>query len=108
MYTKSFRRQTFNNETVNRSWLCYSPTTGKIYCYICKLVAVQNSQISSNGFCDWKHANERLTEHEKSKSHLDSVRIFAKVERNLGVLTRIWKMSKLRWVDIGARYSCVL
>lgn len=34
-----FTRRNKNQETVNRFWLCFSPTTGKIYCYACKLMS---------------------------------------------------------------------
>lgn len=33
-----FKRITKNREVINRNWLCFSPTTGKLYCYICKLL----------------------------------------------------------------------
>ena len=58
-----FERHNKNGEIVNRSWLCFSPTTGRVYCYVCKL------QFTHGGFCDWKHASNRLSDHESSKSH---------------------------------------
>ncbi|XP_068994056.1 zinc finger MYM-type protein 1-like [Neodiprion pinetum] len=68
-----FTRRNKNQETVNRFWLCFSPTTGKIYCYACKLMSTQNTKLSGEGFSDWKHASDRLCEHEISKTHLESV-----------------------------------
>ena len=70
-----FQRKTLNNEIVNRSWLCFSPTTGKVYCYPCKLVATgtEKGKLSTDGFYDWKHGNERIADHEKSKGHLESI-----------------------------------
>lgn len=79
-----FMRKNRNNETINRFWLCFSPTTGKVYCYVCKLVALQKVLLAADGFCDWKHAYQRLAEHETSKSHLESVTILAKRGRDRG------------------------
>lgn len=33
----------------------------------------QNNKLSGEGFSDWKHASDRLYEHEISKTHLESV-----------------------------------
>ena len=55
-----FLRKNRNGETTSRFWLCFSPTTGKVYCYICKLVNPSNTQIVNDGYCDWKHGQERL------------------------------------------------
>ena len=63
-----FERHNKNGEIVNRSWLCFSPTTARVYCYVCKL------QFTHGGFCDWKHASNRLSDHERSKSHRRSAK----------------------------------
>ncbi|CAI6371995.1 unnamed protein product [Macrosiphum euphorbiae] len=68
-----FTRRNKNQETVNRFWLCFSPSTGKIYCYPCKLMSTQNTKLSREGFNDWKHASDRLYDHAISKTHLESV-----------------------------------
>ncbi|XP_025199039.1 zinc finger MYM-type protein 1-like [Melanaphis sacchari] len=68
-----FTRRNKNQETVNRFWLCFSPSKGKIYCYPCKLMSSQNTKLSREGFNDWKHASDRLYDHEISKTHLESV-----------------------------------
>jgi hypothetical protein len=65
-----FLRKNKNNETLNRFWLCFSPTKRKVYCYACKLVATQKIQLSGDGFDDWKHASERISQHENSKARL--------------------------------------
>ena len=60
-----------NNEVVPREWLLYSPSTGSVYCYACKLLSPrpqsrQHAFIS--GFSDWKHS-ERIGDHETSLEH---------------------------------------
>lgn len=73
-----FYRTLQNKERVNRFWLCFSPSTGKVYCYICKLMSIgAQSNLAGEGFCNWKHASERLISHETSKIHVDSVVAFS-------------------------------
>ncbi|XP_042237682.1 uncharacterized protein LOC121876549 [Homarus americanus] len=67
--------KTTNGECINRPWLCFSPNTNKVYCFVCKLVSTKDVALSTTGFCDWKHATESLFEHETSKPHLEAVRL---------------------------------
>ena len=68
-----FTRRNRNGEDVIRSWLCFSPANGRVYCFFCKLMGVARSQLTHDGFCDWKHANDRLGAHEQSKDHIQAV-----------------------------------
>lgn len=68
-----FTRRNQNRETVNRFWLCFSSTTGKVYCYACKLMSTQSTKLTTEGFYDWKYASVRLSKHETSKIHLELV-----------------------------------
>lgn len=84
-----FYRKNKNQELLNRFWLCFSPSTGKVYCYICKLLAMQSpSNLVSGGFCDWKHASERLSQHELSKEHVNALIAFRTRSNNLGRIDR--------------------
>lgn len=75
-----FRRQNHNGELVNRNWLCFSPINGCVYCFTCRLMcsdALQSqSLLIGTGFCNWKHALERLRSHEQSKEHMDAMIAF--------------------------------
>ncbi|XP_065651119.1 52 kDa repressor of the inhibitor of the protein kinase-like [Hydra vulgaris] len=62
-----FERKTTNGEIINRSWLCFSPFNGSIFCFVCKLMSKTCSQFTHDGFCDWKHADNRIISHETSK-----------------------------------------
>ena len=59
-----------------RNWLCFSPTDGHIYCSTCRLMCPDASKsrtmFISGGFCNWKHALERLTGHEQGKQHIEA------------------------------------
>lgn len=74
-----FFRVQKNKEITSRKWLCFSPSTGKIYCYVCKLMPSTQSttnQFAGEGFCNWKKANEKITEHENSPAHMNSILAF--------------------------------
>ncbi|XP_013873629.1 TATA-binding protein-associated factor 2N isoform X2 [Austrofundulus limnaeus] len=62
-----FHCQLPNNQIVSREWLLYSPSTGSVYCYACKLLSSQKHSFIS-GFSDWRHP-QRLNDHEKSPDH---------------------------------------
>lgn len=52
-----------------RHWLLYSPSTGRVFCFVCRLF-IHNSQSSlvKDGFDAWDHIN-RLSDHEQSFDH---------------------------------------
>lgn len=60
-----------NGESVPREWLLYSPSKGAAFCFVCKLFGgtEQQTKFSTCGYSDWKHATERVIEHEGSESH---------------------------------------
>lgn len=63
-----------NQQKVKREWLVLSPSTGAIFCWICRLFSKTVTALSSNtGFCDWSHTTVRLREHENSHSHREAV-----------------------------------
>ena len=68
-----FERWKRNGEVVIRSWICYSPANGRVSCFFCKLMGVAGSQFTYDGFCDRKHACDRLGVHEQSKDHTQEV-----------------------------------
>uniref|UniRef100_H2YAF9 TTF-type domain-containing protein n=1 Tax=Ciona savignyi TaxID=51511 RepID=H2YAF9_CIOSA len=67
-----FFRQQLNGEKVKRDWLCYSPFSKRVYCFMCKLFAFKHDKtmMASVGYCDWKHAPRDLARHESSESHI--------------------------------------
>jgi len=71
-----FNRQMFRRthpstkEVFERSWLCYSPATGKAFCFYCRLFSAENEFVS--GFHDWKNATARMEVHGKSVTHRTS------------------------------------
>ena len=66
-------RKHISGEQIKREWLLYSPSIGLIFCFACKLFDDVKSQFSNEGFCDWKHASSRITQHENSSGHRNSM-----------------------------------
>jgi hypothetical protein len=62
------RVHSLTGERIDRSWLCYSPTSGCLYCFACKLLSTSASKMTS-GFNDWKNADAKLASHENSPQH---------------------------------------
>ena len=57
-------------ENSERTWLCYSPSNGHVYCFKCKLLLLDikiNSPFTQ-GFNHWKNG-QRVEVHENSESH---------------------------------------
>jgi hypothetical protein len=66
-----------SKEKMERPWLCYSVSKKSLFCFPCKLMHTHSNEAPSkfvvNGFCDWKHAFERLSDHESSQRHRGAV-----------------------------------
>lgn len=74
-----FYKELQNGEKVKRDWLLYSPSTGKIYCFVCKLFGstlMPTNPFNSNGFNDWKHGAQAVSFHENSQQHRASLLSF--------------------------------
>jgi len=67
-FTRTFK----NGEVYERSWLLYSPSQNRIFCFCCKLFANCNSILGNDGFCDWQHASRHLSRHEKGEEHIQN------------------------------------
>ena len=79
-----FERQNQNGEKVQRSWVCFSPSNGKLYCFVCKIMGATPSRFTDEGFCDWKHYGYRMSAHEKSQEHLQAVVALARRAKEQG------------------------
>lgn len=63
-----------NGEKVFREWLVYSCKSGSVYCYVCKLVSKKIiSNLSANGYNNWKNITQALKSHEQSYEHIASI-----------------------------------
>ena len=97
-----FLRKLANGELVARDWLIFSQSTGKVFCYVCKLFQSSNKDpLIKDGFNDWKNAHSRLSAHERSECHTTSIknahenaksrRIDASIAHRLQMEQRYWR-----------------
>ena len=76
-----------DGEKIKREWLLYSPSTGKVFCFYCKLFESTNhsSMFSNKGFDDWKHP-ELIHVHERSSAHFESIQSCRRWKTKLGLI----------------------
>lgn len=111
--TGMFKRKCKNGDLIDRSWLCFSPSKGRLFCSVCKLMSSTSSQTQFNteGFFNWKNSNERLLEHETSKTHLNAFialkdrsvilgRIDAELQKQMDQEKFYWKKVLTRLVSV--------
>lgn len=67
-----FTSKKSNGEQYKREWLMYSPTSGKVYCFVCKLFSSSTSSLARGGFCDWRNSCI-IHQHENSADHRDAL-----------------------------------
>ncbi|XP_013772657.1 zinc finger MYM-type protein 5-like [Limulus polyphemus] len=63
-----FQSRKVNGEIYDREWLVYSPTTGCVYCFVCKLFSTSTAALASGGFPDWQNPIA-IQSHENSEEH---------------------------------------
>ena len=85
MVYKTFGKR--NWETVNRSWLLYSPVNQPAYCFCCLLFSHSASNTKSafergTDFNKWKKSN-KIVAHEESPSHRIAFRTWKETEHRL-------------------------
>lgn len=61
-----------NGKSIPRSYISYSKSTKSVFCIPCRLYGGTTS-FSTTGFCNWWKGEEKLLQHENSKSHKNCV-----------------------------------
>ena len=113
--TRYFRREHFqrkltNGKMVNRDWMLFSPSNGKLYCYVCKLLCPDGDDHESHhsnfriGFNDWKNASARLASHERGTAHILAI----KKSLEMKVTDRIHTSFEQRYLHEEAYWTNVL
>ncbi|XP_064411265.1 uncharacterized protein LOC135355515 [Latimeria chalumnae] len=76
LYDTAFNQVSPNGETIERPWLIYSPSTGCLFCFVCKLFSPNStSALANRGFDSWDHIG-RLGDHERSAEHQHALTIY--------------------------------
>lgn len=108
-----YERKLKNMESVKRSWLVYSKSSNKVFCFCCKLFSVTKERLSAlakEGFDDWKNVHRSLSTHEISKDHMQNMQKWRELERRLFESNTINKdqervigKEKLHWQNVLER-----
>lgn len=73
----AFYSQSHNGEKMERHWLLYSPSSGCVFCFVCKLFSINSmSSLATTGFDSWSTMN-RLEQHEQSADHRCALTVYA-------------------------------
>lgn len=117
-FSKSlFNCRLVNGENVRRDWLLYSPSKGAVYCFLCRLFGVNDKNGHSklgcaDGFNDWKHANERIADHEGSESHCKCMLVWISRTAEQGKihneLKRQYETESQYWSEVLKRVVAVI
>ena len=69
-----YYRKLSNTENIRRNWLIYSVKADGVYCFCCKLFALEEENnsllVAENGYNDWKNLTNLLHSHETSAKHV--------------------------------------
>ena len=104
------RTHTLSGQDINLNWLCYSKTTGKIYCFSCKLMSKADSSFTT-ACNDWKNARHMIEAHRRSEQHRNSMvcmiqrktldaRIDSALVEQYETECGYWKAVLRRYVDV--------
>ncbi|CAH0560643.1 unnamed protein product [Brassicogethes aeneus] len=101
LQSSTFYKFKENGEKALREWLVYSPKSGCVYCYVCKLFSKKDLKLTADGYTD-------LKKHERSSEHITSIskminrsriegRIDAEIEKSYLQEQNYWKNVLARW-----------
>ena len=88
----------------------YSPSTGNVYCYLCKLLRSGSDSFSLNGFNDWENAH-RITTHERSDSNSVAVKKgfeSAKAHHVDSAIAKQLENEQQYWIELFKRIVAVV
>lgn len=71
-----FKRKMQNGETIFRDWILYSKLKNALFCFHCLLFGECKTSFGNQneGFINWKNCYEKVSEHEKSPTHVKSIK----------------------------------
>lgn len=79
-----------SGEKILRSWMVYSPISNKLYCFCCRLFAIDKFESSFiSGFHKWWKLNPKVSDHETSHDHLKNFEVWKTLEVRLKSHTTI-------------------
>ena len=112
MFTENIFGVKTNGEKYTQEWLLYSPSTGSVYCFVCKLFAPKpsTSRFAVPGFSDWQN-NVLIKQHENSTIHKSSMLTYLSRRQGLGLTHKLEEQIKRKrdyWQHVLQRVVAVI
>lgn len=82
-----FKTKKFNGEQYTRDWLCYSPSKGKVFCFVCKIFS-SSDNLFCQGFNDWNNP-KTINSHENSSEHKTALLAYISRKKNQTLIPSI-------------------
>ena len=106
-------RNCISGEKHCRKWLLYSPSTGNVYCFVCLPFGTgSRTPFSGSSFSDWKHASERIPEHERGILHRNAMLTWVSKQRTSGIidsqLSNQFESERQYWRNVLRRVVAVI
>nr|XP_054592229.1 zinc finger MYM-type protein 1-like [Nothobranchius furzeri] len=106
-----------NGEKIARSWLMYSESKDCIMCFCCSLFRDRDkiTQLSGDGFNNWKNVAAHLKQHERSTEHITNMQTWHALLHKLQTNTAIDQVNQdliafevNRWKEILKRLLAIV
>ncbi|XP_070399913.1 zinc finger MYM-type protein 1-like [Nothobranchius furzeri] len=106
-----------NGEKIARSWLMYSESTDCVMCFCCCLFRDRDkiTQLSGDGFNNWKNVAAHLKQHERSTEHITNMQTWHALLHKLQTNTAIDQVNQdliafevNRWKEILKRLLAIV
>lgn len=97
-----YNQKCVDGKFVKRSWLSYSPSTDRIFCWICKLFGLPNAKklfLVKIGSNDYKNIKRTISNHECLPEHIQSVIAHGLYKRNARIDLNIIESSNRQVAD---------
>ena len=104
-----------NGDRICRSWLVYSKSKDCVFCFCCLLFGNGMSQISGDGYKDWKNLSGHLKDHQASKEHIKNTTSWRELTCRLKTNTAIDQVNQdlieietNRWKEVLKRLILIV
>lgn len=112
--SKHFQLVLSNRERIKRTWLVYSVSEDKIYCFCCKLFSSLSTKFVT-GYNDWKNLSYAINNHEKNFFHLRSFNDWSELLKRKRLnktinaeYERLLQNEKQHWRDVFERVTQII
>ncbi|XP_069060865.1 ribosomal oxygenase 2 isoform X1 [Pleurodeles waltl] len=104
-----------NGEDAIRNWIVYSKKKNRIFCFCCKLFTTIVNSYTSDGYSDWRHLTEHLSQHEQWKCHLAAMQSWVELLKTLESKPaiditdwRLYKTETQHWQSVLQRFVAII